>query len=192
MKVVIPRVKRSRAYGIAFVLAALFMLGGAAFFAEMVWESHASAAWPHVPGVIVSSYTDRTCGGARTTLRWEAKVVYEYRVEGRSYQSGRVSNMRVYCDRDRQATLAWLKAHFPVGGPVEVYYNAADPQSAFLHPGVVSKIDVAMIFALLVVSALMALGAFLSFRRQSPAPAPLARRSVRLSFRIGPRTDKHD
>ena len=186
--------KRSKAYGAGFILASLFMLGGAVFFAEMVWESHASADWPHAPGVIVSSYTEKTCGGARTSSSWEAKVVYEYRVEGRSYQSGRVTNMRIYCDRDRQAALAWLKEHFPVGGPVEVYYNAADPGSAFLHPGVVSKIDVAMIFATLAIGALMALGAVLSLR-PAAAPGTPVRGSIKFSFRVGPRArggDKPD
>lgn len=180
---------RSGAYAIAFFLASLLMLGGALFFASEVWESRSSAAWPHATGVIVASYTEKTCGGARTTLRWEAKVRYEYRVEGRAYVGGRVTNMRIYCDRNRDGAIGWLQNHFPRGKVVEVYYDPSDPEAAFLHPGVVSKMDVAMIFATLVMSALMALGGFQSLRRAAAAPGSTVRRTVKFSFRIGPRRD---
>lgn len=135
---------RSPAYATAFFFASLFMLGGTIFFAYEVWESQSSAAWPSTSGVIVSSFTEKTCGGARTTHSREAKIRYEYRVDGRAYTGNRVSNMRIYCDRNRGDADAWLQNHFPRGKQVDVYYNPSDPDAAFLHPGVVSKIDVAM------------------------------------------------
>ena len=171
---------------VAFFGASLVLLGGAILFASESWESKASGSWPRVTGVITNAYSEHTCGSSRGSNRWEAKLAYAYQANGRSYTGHRSTNMRLYCDRNRDDVMGWLKKNYPVGKTVDVYYNPGDPGASFLRPGVVSKIDVAMIFACLVLSAVMAAGGLLALRRPA-GEQKIVRRSVKLSFRIGRR-----
>ena len=141
------------------------MLGGAVFFGIDTWESRSSAAWPHVSGVITSTSAEKTCGSGRGSNRWEAKIAYQYTVNGANYRGHRSTNMRLYCDTRREDVVAWVSGRYPVGKAVDVYYNPSDPEASFLRPGVVSTFEMVMVFACLVVSALMALGGWLSLRR---------------------------
>ena len=177
---------RDAAYVASFFFASLVMLAGAIFFGVEAWESHASASWPHVPGVITGTSTERTCSSGRGSSRWEAKISYRYNVNGEPRVGHRSTNVRLYCDSRREDVVGWLASHYPVGKPVEVYYNPSDPEAAFLRPGVVSTFEIAMVFGALVVSALMALGGWLSLRRAA-GTQKIVRRSVKLSFRIGRR-----
>lgn len=177
---------RDAAYVASFFFASLVMLAGAIFFGVETWESHASASWPHVPGIITGTTTERTCSSGRGSSRWEAKIAYQYSVNGQQFRGYRSTNMRLYCDSRREDVVGWLANHYPVGKPVDVYYNPSAPDASFLRPGVVSTFEVVMVFGALAVSVLMALGGWLSLRRTAGAQK-VVRRSVKASFRIGRR-----
>jgi hypothetical protein len=151
-------------YASGFFAALIVALSGAGFFSYLVWESYDSRYWPHSPGTIVASFSERTCGGYRTTRTWEAKIVYRYPVAGLAHQASRVTSLKSYCDKNRSNVDSWLQNHYPIGQAVDVYYNASRPDSAFLRPGHVATSDVVMIFALLLISGLMAVGGWMSLR----------------------------
>jgi hypothetical protein len=175
----------------AFIAASVLALSGAGFFAYLVWESHASRIWPHAPGTVIASYSERTCGGYRTIHIWEAKIVYRYRVNGLTHEAARVGGQRIYCDSNRGTVDSWLQTHYPVGKAVDVFYNASRPDSAFLHPGHIAGIDIVMICALLVMSGLMAVGGRIALRLQARGPAspaisgtPSRRRTAHFTFKV--------
>ncbi|MGZ5036502.1 MAG: DUF3592 domain-containing protein [Usitatibacter sp.] len=143
----------------------LLMLGLAGYFLWVLSESLESRGWPHVQGSIVKSYSTRTCGTSKTGS-WEARIVYRYVVEGKAHQAERLGSTMILCRDNRSDVERWLEAHYPVDKAVEVYYNGANPDAAFLEPGDVGVIDVIMISAALILSALMAFLGWRSLRRR--------------------------
>lgn len=141
-------------------------LSMAAYFLSVYWESIQSRDWPHVRGSVVKNYTTRTCGNNKTGKSWEARVVYRYVVDGYVHEAERVGNAPALCDDNRLQVEAWLDMHYPVGKAVDVYYNPARRNAAFLRPGDVGPIDAVMISAALLFSALMAFAGW-----RSPAMA---------------------
>ena len=155
----------AKRYAIGFCATALLTLAGAGLFCFAAWESYDSRAWPHVPGTVVASFSERSCGGYRQLPAWGAKIVYRYFVDGRPYEANRVgSYSRIYCDSSRNDVNDWLTNNYPVGKAVEVYYDPSTPEAAFLHSGQIASLDIVMIFALLGISGLMALGAWMALR----------------------------
>ena len=142
---------------ILFFALSLLSLGLAAYFLSVCWESIESRGWPHVQGSIVKNYMTRTCGASQTGKSWEARVTYQYIVDGSLHRAERVGNSAILCDDNRSEVQGWLDIHYPIGKAVEVYYSRADANAAFLQPGDVTAIDVIMISAAFVLSALMAI-----------------------------------
>ena len=184
-------------YAIAFLAFSLLTLSGAGFFSFLVWERYDSRGWPHVPGSVIASYSTHTCGSGKSGHTWEAKIVYRYLVDEHTHKAGRVGNYRIYCDDNRKDVNDWLKDHYPLGKAIEVYYNPSDHDAAFLSPGQIAKMDIAMVVALLIISCLMAWGARLSLRligtksgNQLIAGAPGVRERIRFKVTVS-FGDKH-
>src|SRR6266581_3514485 len=81
----------AKRYGLAFLAFAALMFCGAVLFAFSSWETYSSRDWPSVPGTMVASYTEHTCGGYRQVNSWEAKILYRYSVGGLLLWAGRMS-----------------------------------------------------------------------------------------------------
>jgi hypothetical protein len=171
----------AKRYGIVCLAFAVLMLCGAALFAYSSWEAYSSRDWPRAAGIIVASYTEHTCGGYRQLNSWEAKLVYRYSVDGRQYEGHRVSVFKPFCDSDKEVVRGWLKQNFPLGKAVDVFYNSADPSSAFLHSGQVSKAELVMIVALIAIGGLLLWGSRMSF--QVGGTRYVVRAGLRCSYR---------
>jgi hypothetical protein len=90
----------------------------------------ASQSWPSTTGQVLKSRAE-VRGGRRA--RVYPYVLYEYEVNGQSYQSDfvRASDKlwRGYTSRDAYDTVD----RYPVGTMVTVYYDPADPQQSALE-----------------------------------------------------------
>jgi hypothetical protein len=143
------------------------MLAGSLLFLHGILEERASLEWPHTPGTIIASFSERTCGSSKTFRTWEARIVYVYTVAGIEHRGQRVAGTPMYCDRERDGVTNWLERNYPAGKQVDVYFDPADPDAAFLHPGVVNVIESVMVFACAIVSAVMGYGARLALKARA-------------------------
>ena len=154
--------RNAKWYALGFGALSVFMLAGSALFLSGILEERASLEWPRTPGSVIASYSERTCGGYRTSHRWEARIIYQYRVAGVDHRGHRSAGTSMYCSSDREDVTKWLAANYPIGKTVEVYFDPADPDAAFLHPGVVNIIEEVMVFACAIISIMMAWGAVIA------------------------------
>ena len=139
------------------------MLGLAGYFTWVSLESLESRGWPHVQGSVTRSHATRTCGAGKG---WEPRIVYQYVVDGRVHQGERVGRGTPLCNDDPREVQRWLEGHYPIGKAVDVYYNGAQPDAAFLEPGDIGWIDVVMISAALILSGVMAFAGWRSMQRR--------------------------
>jgi len=122
---------------IAFFL--IFAVGGIAFAFigyNSMQKAKAAKAWPTVEGRITSSEVDSYWKRDRdsgSTRMHEAKIAYEYTVDGVSYESTKISFMSSSSSLRGQAQAMVRK--YPAGGTATVYYNPSNPQEAVLEPG---------------------------------------------------------
>jgi hypothetical protein len=90
----------------------------------------ASQNWPTTTGKVLKSRAEVRSG--RHT-RLHPYVLYEYDVNGQSYQNDHVRASdklwRGYASREAYDTVD----RYPVGATVTVYYNSADPQQSALE-----------------------------------------------------------
>jgi hypothetical protein len=91
-----------------------------------LWEAKAGETWPTAPGKIVSSSVE----SKRT---YEAKVVYEYTVNGKVYSSGRLTMGNINTGDPGRARL--IVDRYPPGKAVTVHYSPQDPSRCLLEPG---------------------------------------------------------
>ncbi|MEM1191972.1 MAG: DUF3592 domain-containing protein [Pseudomonadota bacterium] len=108
-----------------FLLIGFAMLG----YAGVSWtRGYAAKSWPTTQGEIIAStlHIDRDSDGDTYT----AKVRYQYEVDGRRYESDRISFGFSGTDnrQDHQA----IKDRLSAGTHVSVCYNMANPQMATL------------------------------------------------------------
>ena len=122
---------------IAFFL--IFAVGGIAFVLigyNSMQKAKAAKAWPTVEGRITASEVDsywkrdRDSGSQRMH---QAKIAYEYTVDGENYESTKISFMNTSSSMRSQAQAVVKK--YPAGGTATIYYNPLNPQEAVLEPG---------------------------------------------------------
>jgi hypothetical protein len=136
-------VRNAKCYALGFGALAVLMLAGSVLFLSGILEERASLEWPHTPGTITASFSERTCGSYRTFHKWEARIAYRYSVAGIEHRGQRVAGTAMYCDGEREGVTKWLAINYPIGKIVEIYFNPSDPDAAFLHPGAVNIIEMA-------------------------------------------------
>jgi hypothetical protein len=152
-------------YALGFSIFSFLMLSGSLFFLFDILEIRASREWPHTRGTITASFSAHTCGSSKSFHTWEGRISYRYVVNSIEHGAQRVAGYPIYCDSKLEAVTAWLNANYPLGKEVEVYFNPANPDAAFLHPGKVRVVDVVMVFACAIISGLAAYGLLLARRR---------------------------
>jgi Protein of unknown function (DUF3592) len=72
---------------------------------------------------------------ARGGMQYLMKAVYRYTVDGKTYQSDRISFHETWGGGTESVYRDRLKSKYPVGKPHVVYYNPADPSVACLETG---------------------------------------------------------
>jgi hypothetical protein len=108
--------------------ALLFILGAVFFLPRFVLLPAAldSRDWPSTPGTVkVSEYIPAVVGDDSP----DAKIRYEYEVDGTAYSSSRVA-----FGRSSDSAYEFFESH-PEGSSVTVYYDSAGPENAVLEPG---------------------------------------------------------
>ncbi len=101
-------------------------------------NANASRGWPSVQGQVqnVSVVKNSTSG---TQGSYHYAVTYVYQVDGRPYTGDRYSlgqgsrASQRYPSRSEARTAS--RRNYPMGSPVDVYYDPADPASAVLKAG---------------------------------------------------------
>jgi hypothetical protein len=116
---------------IAFAFGSIFFFIGW----RTVKKNKIAAAWPTVPGKIVSaeldSYIKTDEDGDKTTM-YVPLITYEYKVEGEAYTNNRVKVQPFVATNMKSVEMKELDA-FPVGGAVEVHYDPFNPGDALLE-----------------------------------------------------------
>jgi hypothetical protein len=141
---------------VAGLLLFLAIGAGLSFWGwTIVRDARASAAWPHVEGVVTGSeVTSSTDGDGAES--YSPQVTYTYLAGGR-YQESYVIKFgeNSYDSRRRAEAVA---ARYPVGRKVTVYYDRDRPGKSVLEPGVTAGSYIALgIGALFVVISLLVL-----------------------------------
>jgi Protein of unknown function (DUF3592) len=117
---------------IAFALfAALSMFGVVWTLSEAVY-AHASEHWPRTLGSIVTSRVsvEHDVDGPI----YDADILYRYVVDGHEYTCDRVRFGGLWSFSWRRPADAFTK-RLPVGAPVTVAYDPAEPSRGVLQPG---------------------------------------------------------
>ena len=98
-------------------------------FAGIFWfnlqKKKAAQSWPSTAGAITASDIHRS-RDSDGDVQEEARVLYSYTVNGKVYQSSRIGFITV-------GTASQLVQRYPIGKPVDVFYDPANPSSSVLQ-----------------------------------------------------------
>lgn len=125
------------------VIGLLGTLGGG----QLIWYAWASRKWPSTKGTIISR---RLNVGTQTegNPTYHADIRYEYHVDGRRHESGKIS-YKAYGSTNPKGAVDTLEQH-KTGAEVTVYYNPRNPKVAVLYPGIGPICFVMLPFSLLI------------------------------------------
>ncbi|HPR38577.1 MAG TPA: DUF3592 domain-containing protein [Spirochaetota bacterium] len=97
-----------------------------------------SLNWPEAPGVVTASFVHEYTEIDDSEPAYTPRVGYSYKADGKSYSNDLISfeinSMRSRSDKTR----SWAEtiiSDYPIGNPVTVYYNPANPQISVLQKG---------------------------------------------------------
>ncbi|HPN84910.1 MAG TPA: DUF3592 domain-containing protein [Victivallales bacterium] len=108
------------------IFATFFLYKTISFVAE-------SRNWPFVEGIIkVSSVQFEDRVGQKGM--YSAEIMYEYAVDGKIYNSNKISALKSSSTSPNEARE--LVNKYPVNSKIKVYYSPADPQRSLLETGV--------------------------------------------------------
>ena len=129
-------------FSLPFMLVGVFM---SAMVTADVITVIGLRSWKEVPATVVDTYLDEYVGDE--SVSYEAKVAYNYEVDGQTYYSERVSFLSFNDSGDGQIQLQQRYAeHMAEGKPITAYVDPNDPSRSVLDrsmkPG-------GMIFALI-------------------------------------------
>jgi hypothetical protein len=118
------------------VILPILIVGGIGYFIYRRSQQgqayrQAAATWPATSGTVLMSTVQSKRTGRSHSIY--PVVVYEYSVNGQSYQSQRIKAgdqfMSIRITGEAQAT----DARYPVGATVTVYYNPSNPAESALE-----------------------------------------------------------
>ena len=95
-------------------------------------EDKAAESWPTTQGNVLSSSLQWRSGahGARSQ---EAVVIYQYQVNGQTYQGRTIRAGEQYLTVRLPGQAQAIVSHYPAGTQVPVYYNPTNPSDAALE-----------------------------------------------------------
>ena len=111
-----------------FSISSAFVIIGS----NSILKGQETESWPSTTGEIVLSYVYDKRGSEGTT--YEAKITYQYIVDGVSYTSDTISCDYFYSSSDRSAATQ-LVEKYPAGKTVTIYYNSKAPYQSVLIQG---------------------------------------------------------
>lgn len=138
-----------------------------------------AASFPTVTGVVLSSELDSHLGGeGNRTRMYEARIRYQYQVNGATYTSDR-RRFGEISSSDSGSSSAAVERYVP-GSMVTVYYDPADPSRAVLETGFDGDTRFMVIFltpfnAVMVATWVFAAGALLNRPRPRIIDGPVIR-----------------
>lgn len=91
-----------------------------------------SPSWPTTRGTVVVSSVDREWNAREGEHYYDLHIWYTYVVGGREYRGTAVTFGRHRAGPDYMYR---IKAKYPIGSSVSVYYDSRDPSRAVLEPG---------------------------------------------------------
>ena len=108
-----------------------------------VWRSLASTKWPRVRGAVLESSTSLSLSRDRQTgvksATYQARITFGYQVGGKSYTTDTLHFGQTVGSGD-SSDAELRHRRYPVGAPVSVWYNPADPSIATVKPGVYADV----------------------------------------------------
>lgn len=132
-------------FGIGGILGGLIALAGIvvlASFLRSIRSGHATRGWSATAGTVVTSTVapetlvrpNEIGLSNRFVIRYAPYVVYRYVADGRQWQGDRIAAGPQMLSSD-EAAAARAAARYPLGCPVQVYYDPLDPGRAVLRRG---------------------------------------------------------
>jgi hypothetical protein len=127
--------------GLTILATGLLLIGLAAYagvwVVRDVLPGFTTRNWQKTNGTIVKTWLERT-ERARSGPYWLVRVQYSYRVGDGIFRSDRVgyNGGGLGGGGDEDYYRREMLRRYPANGPVDVYYNPADPQEACLETGV--------------------------------------------------------
>lgn len=118
-------------FSIPFACFSLYMSYG--FYLSYQEQQHASADFMPVTATILSSQVHTTMHsnpGSSSTRVHRPRIVYQYQVDGRTYQSRQFSYFSSGQDKE---TVQAIVDRYPPGSTHHAYYNPAHPSEAVLN-----------------------------------------------------------
>lgn len=114
----------------------LVLFGGVGYFLykcnqQSTATRQLAQSWPSTSGtVLMSSVQSKTSGRSHSTY---PVVVYQYEVNGKSYQSQNIKAGEQYMSVRVIGQAQETVARYPIGASVTVYYNPANPAESALE-----------------------------------------------------------
>ncbi len=116
------------------VVGVLIALWGRSYLAR----DRAIARWPKAPGTVTSSRYESETGTSRdadgydvTSTTYLPVVAYQYTVQGREYPGTKVARVVEWTGDARRVKECIDR--YPAGARIEVFYDPADPTTAYLE-----------------------------------------------------------
>lgn len=129
----VERTGQKRTRRIAAVIIFLLAIGLIQDRARLLLIGQQSLEWPTVVGEVIAAESAQIARSP-TGRSWRTRIQYRYRIDGRDYQSARLSFSRQIGGRTRLQADDELRQFVP-GGPVVIHYDPLRPHRAVLQPG---------------------------------------------------------
>ena len=149
----------------ALIGMALVVGGGIFLIRENRLVAEASD-WPSVTGTVERTWVDsQRGGGRRNRTRYYPRVTYRYVVGATTYSNHYIWLTSSQSYSSYESAMDVVRA-YPVGGPVQVHYNPADPRRSALR---VQGQQGVFIFLVVLGLALLAVGWWIHRKAQAKA-----------------------
>jgi hypothetical protein len=116
---------------VAFIIGGLVFIGAA--INQYMKAKKAEKTWLTVPGAVLNSEVkiSRHHGSkGRTTVTYEPTVSYQYKIKNQSYNGNHIGFGTTTYSKGKAEKIIAL---YPMGSPVTVHYDPADPSQAVLE-----------------------------------------------------------
>ena len=108
-------------------------LGCSAWGSARLLGAFDTTRWPTAPGVVTASRLDVVHDASEQQSSYTAHIGYRYRVGAAVYNAARVGLLDHASSSHRMMNA--IRARYPVGAQVTVYYDPENPRAALLEPG---------------------------------------------------------
>jgi len=161
--------------GAVMVFRGALVLFGMGVVGLAVWIGGVASdtrRWPTAEGVVIAAEIVRHTGGRRGVPHTEARIQYQYTVDGQSHRN---DVLGFHSGSSRfGVSVQSIVAGYAVGTPVTVYHDPDNPRQSVLEPGtggVFSPIALLALLGVLFIILGIALGPYLKMKARARARA---------------------